>query len=112
MLGNKDPLYLQATTACLTTIVIMQIANLFLCRHPSESFFRSRFLSNPLIFAGILSELILILLIDYTSVGNQMFGTAPIPFTVWLLAAGLALGMFVVEELRKAVQRRMMKSAP
>jgi hypothetical protein len=51
------------------------------------------------------------LLIDYTSVGNQMFGTAPIPFTVWLLAAGLALGMFVLEELRKAVQRRMMKSA-
>ncbi len=111
MPGNKDLLYLQATTACLTTIVVMQIANLFLCRHPSESVFRTRFISNPLIFAGILFELILILLIDYTSVGNQLFGTAPIPFTVWLLAAGLALGMFVVEELRKAVQRHMMKSA-
>ena len=111
MPGNKDLLYLQATTACLTTIVVMQIANLFLCRHPSESVFRTRFLSNPLIFAGILFELILILLIDYTSVGNQLFGTASIPFTVWLLAAGLALGMFVLEELRKAVQRRMMKSA-
>jgi magnesium-transporting ATPase (P-type) len=112
MLANKEPLYLQATTACLTTIVVMQIANLFLCRHPSESVFRTRFLSNPLIFAGILSELILILLIDYTSVGNQLFGTVPIPITVWLLATGLALGMFVVEELRKAVMRRMMKSAP
>jgi magnesium-transporting ATPase (P-type) len=111
MLGSKDPLYLQATTACLTTIVVMQIANLFLCRHPSESALRSRFLSNPLIFIGIATELILILLIDYTSLGNKLFGTAPIPGSVWLLAISLAFGMFIAEELRKVVQRRIQKTS-
>ncbi len=106
-LGIHDPLYLQATTACLTTIVVMQVANLILCRHPSESTLRSRFQANPLILAGIATELILILLIDYTSLGNQWFGTAPIPCSVWLLAISLAMGMFIAEELRKFVQRRI-----
>jgi sodium/potassium-transporting ATPase subunit alpha len=111
MLGNHDPLYLQATIACLTTIVVMQMANLILCRHPSESALRSRFLSNPLIFIGIATELILILLIDYTSLGNKLFGTAPIPGSVWLLAITLAIGMFIAEELRKFVQRRINRTS-
>jgi sodium/potassium-transporting ATPase subunit alpha len=110
-LGNKDPLYLQATTACLTTIVVMQIANLFLCRHPSESALRTRFLSNPLIFLGIATELILILLIVYTPLGNQLFGTAPIAGSVWLLALSLAFAMFIAEELRKVVLRRLQRAA-
>ena len=32
MLAAHDPLYLQATTACLSAIVVMQIVNVFLCR--------------------------------------------------------------------------------
>jgi|UniRef100_UPI0037833D11 sodium/potassium-transporting ATPase subunit alpha len=111
MLAIKDPLYLQASTACLTTIVVMQVANIFLCRHPSESALRSRFLYNPVIFVGIATELILILLIDYTSLGNALFGTAPIPSSVWLLALGLAAGMFIMEELRKVVQRHIKRAA-
>lgn len=110
-LGHQDPLYLQATTACLTTIVVMQVANLILCRHPSDSALRSRFLGNPLIFAGIATELILILLIDYTSFGNHWFGTAPIPGSVWLLAISLAMGMFIAEELRKFVQRHIHRTS-
>lgn len=109
-LGTHDPLYLQATTACLTTIVVMQIANVFLCRHPSDTAFGSRFFSNPMIFAGIAVELVLILLIDYTSLGNALFGTAPISGAVWLLAVLLALGMFIAEELRKWVQRRILRT--
>ena len=31
-LGARDPLYLQATTACLTAIIVMQVVNVFLCR--------------------------------------------------------------------------------
>lgn len=111
LLGTHDPLYLQATTACLTTIVVMQIANLFLCRHPCDSALSGRFASNPLIYAGIAVELILILLIDYTPAGNALFGTAPVPWSVWLLAVSLALGMFVAEELRKLVLRRGQRAA-
>jgi sodium/potassium-transporting ATPase subunit alpha len=37
LLDRTDPLYLQATSACLATIVVMQMINLYLCRHPRRS---------------------------------------------------------------------------
>jgi hypothetical protein len=60
--------------------------------------------SNRLITAGIVAELGLILLIDYTAVGNRLFGTA-IPLSVWLVMLPFTGGMLVLEELRKAVVR-------
>jgi magnesium-transporting ATPase (P-type) len=100
-LAPRDALYLQATTACLSAIVVMQVVNVFLCRSRRESVFAFRLLSNPLILLGILIELTIILLIDYTPWGNAVFGTAPIPVTVWLFAMPFALGMLILEELRK-----------
>ena len=35
-LATNDPLYLQATTACLAAIVMTQVVNVFLCRHPLQ----------------------------------------------------------------------------
>lgn len=64
-------------------------------RHPAFSF---SFFSNKLILAGIATE---IALIDYTPWGNALFGTAPIPPAVWLFIIPFALGMLVLEELRK-----------
>jgi magnesium-transporting ATPase (P-type) len=105
MLGTRDVLYLQATTACLSAIVVMQIANVFICRSDRESVLRNGLFANKLLLAGITAEIALILLIVYTAQGNLVFGTAPIPLAVWLLAAPMALGMIAVEELRKWLVR-------
>jgi len=45
--GKTDPLYLQATTACLAAIVVMQVVNVFLCRHPRKSSLSFGLFSNP-----------------------------------------------------------------
>jgi calcium-translocating P-type ATPase len=100
-LGAHDPLYLQATTACLSAIVVMQVANVFLCRSHREPLWRAGMFSNKLIVAGIVVEIALIVLIDYTPWGNALFGTAPIAASVWLFILPFALGMVVLEELRK-----------
>ena len=100
------PLYLRATAACLTAIVVMQVANLFACRSPRESAFRTGLFANPLIGVGIAAELAAVLLIDYTAAGNAAFGTAPPPGTAWLVAASFAAAMLAAEELRKWVARR------
>lgn len=39
--ARDDPDYLRATTACLSAIIVMQIVNVFLCKHPDRSLFRS-----------------------------------------------------------------------
>ena len=105
-LARSAPLYLQATTACLIAIVLAQVVNVFLCRHPLRSSFAFGFVSNPLILVGIAAELALLLFVVYTPAGNWLFGTAPVGAEVWGLAAALALLMGGLDELRKAWLRR------
>jgi magnesium-transporting ATPase (P-type) len=105
-LDRNDPLYLQATTACLATIVVMQMMNVFLCRHPLKSSLSFGLFSNPYLLLAVAVELGVILLIVYTPAGNWLFGTAPIGAEVWLLALAGAAVMLVLEEMRKLWQRR------
>ena len=107
-LARTAPLYLQATTACLATIVMTQVVNVFLCRHPLKSSLSFRLFSNPLILLGIAAELGLLLFIVYTPAGNWLFGTAPVGMDVWMLAVALAVLMGGMEEARKAWLRRML----
>ena len=107
-LGSGDPLYLQATTACLAAIVVSQVVNVFLCRHPRDSAFAFPLFGNPLILWGIAAEIGLILAIVYTRWGNLAFGTAAIGARVWLFAASFAALMLALEELRKALARRLL----
>ncbi|EXI71104.1 MAG: Calcium-transporting ATPase [Candidatus Accumulibacter sp. SK-11] len=102
VLARDDPLYLQATSACLATIVVMQMANLYLCRHPRRSLFSYGLGGNRYLLLGIVAELAVILFILYTPAGNWLFGTAPIGASSWLLAAGCAILMCSLEELRKS----------
>ncbi len=106
VLGHHDNLYLQATTACLSAIIAMQVANVFLCRHPAISIFSRWHRRNRLIGYGIAFEILLLLLIDYTSWGNALFGTAPLGAEVWPFIISFAFGMLLLEELRKAAVRR------
>ncbi|MCG2721058.1 MAG: cation-transporting P-type ATPase [Thermodesulfovibrionales bacterium] len=100
-LPQTDTLYLQATTACLTAIIITQIGNVFACRSSRESVFSVGFFSNKLIFAGILAELLLQIFIVYHPVGNRVFGTAPLSVTVWLLLLPFSVVLLAAEETRK-----------
>ncbi len=104
-LAPHDPLYLQATTACLTAIVMMQVVNIFLCRHPTRSVFSPLHRRNVMIAYGIAFELTLLLLIVYTPWGNLLFGTAPLNAAVWWSIIAFMPGMLLLEELRKALVR-------
>jgi sodium/potassium-transporting ATPase subunit alpha len=106
VLGFHDNLYLQATTACLSAIIAMQVVNVFLCRHPAMSIFSRGHRRNRLIWYGIIFELVLLVLIDYTPWGNALFGTAPIDASVWLFIILFMPGMLLLEELRKAMVRK------
>jgi calcium-translocating P-type ATPase len=105
-LAATDPLYLRATTVCFVTIVVMQIANVFLCRSPRLSILALGVFSNRLVLAGILAEVAIALLIVYTEIGNTVFGTAPLPAELWLSPLPFAGAMLIMEEGRKWLVRR------
>jgi calcium-translocating P-type ATPase len=108
VLPPGDPLYLQATTACLAGIVVTQIVNLFCCRSDRQSAFVRRRGRNLLIPLGLIVEVGLMLAIVYTPLGHRLFATAPLPAAVWLFVLPWAALMLLAEELRKLVVRRGM----
>ena len=88
----------------------MQVANVFLCRHPEKSSFSFDLAGNRYLLFGVAAELALIAFIAYTSTGNWLFGTAPVDSRIWPLALIAALLMVGLEEARKAWVRRLIKS--
>ncbi len=105
-LAADDPLYLQATTACLCSIIVMQIVNVFLCRSPTRSMFSMRLLDNRLILLGVALEAALMLIAVYWPVAQDLLGTAVVPAALWLLVVPFSAGMLVLDELRKWIVRR------
>jgi sodium/potassium-transporting ATPase subunit alpha len=114
MLPSQSVLYMQATTACLTAIIVTQIANVFVCRSSQEPILGLGFFSNRLIFIGIAFELILQLFIVYHPWGNRVFSTYPISAGTWLALIPFAFVLFFAEETRKVFARslRLKKHAP
>jgi calcium-translocating P-type ATPase len=105
-LAPTDPLYRAATGACLAAIVLMQVANVWLCRSAHDSLFARGARPNRLIYWGIASELALLAAILYTPWGNALFGTAPLPAPVWGFLLPFPFAMLLLEEARKAALRR------
>jgi len=112
ILAAQDPVYLRATTACLSTIIVMQIANVFLCRSASRSVFTTGLRGNALITIGVISEIAILLLINYTPWGNALLGTAALGAELWAFVIPLAAGMLVLEELRKWLARKRLLRLP
>jgi sodium/potassium-transporting ATPase subunit alpha len=99
-------LYQQATTACLTAVIVTQIANGFVCRSPRESVWSLGWFTNRLLLIGIVVEISLQLAIVYSPIGQRMFGTAALPLSAWLVAVPFALFLFAADEARKALASR------
>jgi sodium/potassium-transporting ATPase subunit alpha len=96
-------LYQQATTACLTAVIVTQIANGFVCRSPRETVSSLGWLTNRLLLIGIVMEIGLILAIVYSPLGQRMFATAALPVSAWLVAIPFALFLFAADEARKTL---------
>ncbi len=107
ILSMNDPVYREATTATLSAIIAMQIVNVFLCRSRHKSVFHTGLSSNPLILLGALFEIALLFFIDYTPLGNAVFGTAPLSMNIWLLLIPFAAGLLFLEETRKWIVRKI-----
>jgi len=109
-LASNNQLYLSATTACLSAIIVMQIFNVFLCRSSKRSVFSTGLFDNRLIVWGVMLEISLALVINYTAVGNWLLDTAPVPGKLWLLLIASGAGMLMLEELRKWIARKTFRN--
>lgn len=102
--------YIAATTMTLAAIVFCQIGAVMNCRTENESVFKIGFLKNVTINAGIILEVILLLVIMHVPLFQKVFGTAPIGVQSWIFLICIPPIILAIEEIRKAISRRIVQT--
>jgi sodium/potassium-transporting ATPase subunit alpha len=92
-LGARDPLLLSASGITVSSIILMQIGNLFGRRSRLGSGLTLDFLQNPLIVIGIVFELIFSWAILYFPPLAKVLGSGPVDPAVYAIAC---LGPFLI----------------
>ncbi|MBD3662220.1 MAG: cation transporting ATPase C-terminal domain-containing protein [Arenibacter algicola] len=85
-LDVRDPLYYSATGITLSSIVLMQIGNLFGRRSRRGSGLTLDFLHNPLIVGGLLFEAVFSWAILYFPPVSTVLGTGPVSMELYAVA--------------------------
>ena len=101
----SSPLYREATTVTFAAIVLAQVANVFVCRSDRSSIFALS-APSPLLYVGVIVELIILLLLIYTPIGHAFFGTSPLAAWIFFPLLGGSLALLAADEGRKALVRR------
>ena len=104
-LPSSGTLYLSATAMALAAVVTTQIGNVLALRSERSSIFEIGLFSNRFIWVGIAIELVVISLIVYVPVLQQVFGTAAFPPEYWLFLLAWAPVLLIAEECRKGIVR-------
>ena len=103
-LAPESLLYRQATSACFSAIVLMQVVNVWMCRSERiPALARGGPPVSRLFMAGLLFELLCLLLIVWTPAGNRLFATAPVPISGLWAVIPCALALLFAEEARKRI---------
>ncbi len=102
-LSVRDPLYLSATGITLSSIILMQMGNLFGRRSRTGSGLTLDFLHNPLIVLGLVFEVIFSWAILYFPPLGKLLGTGPVDTTIYAVAWLGPFLIFGLDYLRKQV---------
>ena len=102
-LAVRDPLYLSATGITLSSIVLMQIGNLFGRRSRTGSGLSKDVLANPLIVGGIVFEIVFSWAILYFPPLSTVLGSGPVDVSVYAVAWAGPFVIFGLDYARKRV---------
>lgn len=105
-LPDKGNLYNSATGIALAAIVMSQIGNGIVQRSERVSVFKLPLFRNRLLWIGILSEVLFILMIIYVPFFNNIIGTGPFDLKYWpILMLGIPLTILTDEIYKRIVHR-------
>jgi Ca2+-transporting ATPase len=94
-----------ATSLAFTTFVLFQVFNAFNARTEKGTAFNQHFFANKVLWASIVSVIVLQVVIVQWSAAEIIFRTVPLSTDDWLLATGIAVSVLVFEELRKLAMK-------
>ncbi len=107
LLTHDGLVYVLATTMFHAGVITTQIGNAYACRTERTSVFKVGFFSNRFLLFGFLVELTLISILIYAQPFQSIFEHGPLPLRYWGFLLLYAPVMFLAEEARKGVMRRI-----
>lgn len=110
-LPDDGNLYASATGMALAAVVMTQIGNLFAQRSEKTSIFKISLFNNRMLWIGILTEIVVIMLFVYLPLFNNFIGTGPFEPKYWLILISMIPSLIITDEIRKWVLRIRKKSA-
>lgn len=111
-LTANDPIYREALTMTQAGIVVSQFFNGLVVRTDFASVFRVGLLSNWRLVVGEVCGVAIVAAISYVPFLEGIFHTAPLSALDWAVLAAFGLLLFVAEEARKLVLRRIRRARP
>jgi sodium/potassium-transporting ATPase subunit alpha len=106
-LAPTAPLYQKAVSAFFVAIIICQVANGIISKTSRQSLFEQGLLSNPWLLVGIVVELALAAAIVGVPMLQPWFGTASLSLYEFFLAWPFAVGLILMDELRRWMIRQV-----
>lgn len=94
-------------TVVFTTLAMFQVFNALNCRSRSQSLFAMPFFSNPYLLVAIVTSVVLQFLAINVPFMQTLLGTATISLRDWGLIFLVTVTIFIVDEIRKFVQRKV-----
>jgi magnesium-transporting ATPase (P-type) len=104
-LAASGPIYMQATTMTLASIVFCQIGAVMNCRTEIQSVFKVGLLRNKRVLLGIGAEILILCALIYVPFLQGLFQTAPIGIKEWGFLCLLPIPIVLLEEARKYLSR-------
>jgi Ca2+-transporting ATPase len=109
-LASSGPVYIQATSMTLASIVFCQIGHVMNCRTEVQSVFKAGLFKNKLVLLGIGVEVLLLCAILYVPFLQNVFQTGPIGLKEWGALFLIPLPIIIVEEIRKYFTRHRVRT--
>jgi Ca2+-transporting ATPase len=107
LLTRDGLVYVLSTSMFHAGVITTQIGNALACRTERTSVFKIGLFSNHFLLVGFLVELTLISILIYVQPFQAIFEEGPLPLLYWAFLFFYAPIMFLAEEARKAVMRRI-----
>jgi P-type Ca2+ transporter type 2C len=99
--GMQTGSEIHALTLAFTTFVLFQFFNTFNARVEEGSAFNRRFFDNPMLWGSLCAILCLQILVVNWSPAQKVFNVTSLSLRDWVLAAGVASSVLLLEEVRK-----------
>ncbi|BBB47816.1 cation-translocating P-type ATPase [Pelolinea submarina] len=108
-LPGEGSIYRSATGMALAAVVMTQIGNLLTQRSERTSIFKLPLNRNHMLWIGVGSEIVIVLMMIYVPIFNNFIGTGPFPLANWGFLAAWIPSLIIMDEIRKALLRRKEK---